>query len=194
MPEPTPKRRNVPSSPARKDFLTATEFETLLKGTERARYRARDRAALLLLFWHGMRASELCQIRLADLDQKTARLFFARAKGSRDAHHPLRGDVLRAVKRYLRERPPSNLPWLFVSERGDPLTRKGVYHLVARASQHANLPFPVHPHMLRHGCGYEILERTGDVRLAQEYLGHKDIKNTTRYTRISTRRFDRIWG
>ncbi|MCB0486602.1 MAG: tyrosine-type recombinase/integrase, partial [Flavobacteriaceae bacterium] len=71
------------------------------------------------------------------------------------------------------------MPWLIVSERGEPMTRKGMWYLVQTIGERSTLPFSVHPHMLRHGCGYEILERTGDVRLAQEYLGHKDIKNTT---------------
>lgn len=190
---PRAKQRSVPSSSGKKDFLTHREFETLLKGVDGSRWKSRDRAIIMVTFWHGARASETCNMRLADLDLKSSRLFFARSKGSRDAHHPVRGDVLRAIKRYLRDRPETNLPWLFVNERGEPLTRKGVYHIITNSSKRSPLPFPVNPHMLRHGCGYEILERTGDVRLAQEYLGHKDIKNTTRYTQISTRRFESIW-
>ena len=75
-------------------------------------------------------------------------------KSGLDVEHPIAGDELRAIKRYLASRTDA-LPWLFISERGQPLTRQSVNYLLAEAAARAGLP-PVHPHMLRHSCGFPL--------------------------------------
>jgi type 1 fimbriae regulatory protein FimB len=67
-----------------------------------------------------------------------------------DVEHPIAGDELRAIKRYMASRPDA-LPWLFISERGQPFTRQSVNYLIAEAAARAGLP-PLHPHMLRHSA------------------------------------------
>ena len=86
------------------------------------------------------------------------------------------------------------LPWLFVSERGEELTRQGIAYLIREAGKRAKLGH-VWPYMLRHSCGYHLANRTQvpDLRLIQDYLGHKNIKHTARYTRTSARRFEGLW-
>src|SRR3984885_8022739 len=83
---------------------------------------------------------------------------------------------LRAIKRYLGSRSDA-LPWLFISERSQPLTRQSVNYLIAAAAARAGLP-PVRPHMLRHSCGYYLANKGYDLRLIQDYLGHRDPKHT----------------
>ena len=97
--------------------------------------------------------------------------------------HPIAGDELRAIKRYMASRPDA-LPWLFISERGQPFTRQSVNYLIAEAAARAGLP-PVHPHMLRHSCGFSLANHGYDLRLIQDYLGHRDPKHTVHYTRVA---------
>jgi type 1 fimbriae regulatory protein FimB len=103
------------------------------------------------------------------------------------------GDELRSLKRYLKERANSSLPWLFITERGEQFTRFGINYLLRAISGRSALPFHVHPHMLRHGCGYALANRGRDTRLIQDYLGHRDIKHTARYTRTASVRFESVW-
>jgi Phage integrase family len=100
---------------------------------------------------------------------------------------PLRGPELRALRQLRREWPDS--PYLFVSERKGPMTASNVRELVARTGLAARLPFPVHPHMLRHACGYKLANEGHDTRSLQHYLGHKNIAHTVRYTDLAPARF-----
>jgi type 1 fimbriae regulatory protein FimB len=135
----------------------------------------------------------LIDIRLKNLDLETGRLFVRRAKESLSTHQPIEGDELRAIRAWLREReayPNSNSDYLFLSERG-PLTRQAVNCLVEQIGKRAKLGFKVNPHMLRHSTGYFLANRGYDTRLIQDYLGHKNITHTVRYTRTAANRFRR---
>jgi site-specific recombinase XerD len=106
--------------------------------------------------------------------------------------HPLEGDELRALRRHQRESPES--PFVFVSERGAPLTAPGFSRMVERAGVEANLGIKVHAHMLRHACGYALANRGTDTRTLQAYLGQKNIQNTTRYAALAPDRFKGLWS
>jgi len=105
--------------------------------------------------------------------------------------HRIAGDELRAIKRYMASRSDA-LPWLFISERGQPLTRQSVNYLLAEAAARAGMP-QVHPYMLRHSCGFLLGNRGYDLRLIQDYLGHRDPKHTVHYTRVAAGRFEGLW-
>ena len=115
----------------------------------------------------------------------------SRLKSSLSVEHPITGDELRAIKRYLAIR-TDQLPWLFLSERGQPMTRQAVNYLIGQAADIAGLGH-VHPHMLRHSCGYYLANAGYDMRLIQDYLGHRDPKHTAHYTRVAGRRFEGLW-
>ena len=106
--------------------------------------------------------------------------------------NPIEGDELRLLRKYLRTR-NLNLPWLFLSERGGPLSRHTVIYTIDQAAKKAGLEH-VTPHMLRHGCGYYLANKGYDLRLIQDYLGHRDPKHTARYTRTASVRFTGLWG
>jgi integrase len=144
-----------------------------------------------MMYRHGLRVSEAIGLRRDDVDLDHARLWVRRLKHGLDVEHPVPGDELRAVKRYLGTR-GDRLPWLFISERGQPLARQSVNYLVAAGAARAELP-PVHPHMLRHSCGFSLANRGYDLRLIQDYLGHRDPKHTVRYTRTAAGRFEGLW-
>lgn len=100
-------------------------------------------------------------------------------------------EYCRLIKRYPATR-ADRLPWLFASERDQPLTRQSVNYLIAAAATRAGLAH-VHPHMLRHSCGFTLANRGYDLRLIQDYLGHRDPKHTAHYTRVAGHRFEGLW-
>jgi len=89
--------------------------------------------------------------------------------------------------------PANTQPFVFTSERGAPFTTAGFARMVERAGVEARLGFKVHPHMLRHACGYALANRGHDTRALQAYLGHKNIQHTVRYTELSPLRFKDFW-
>jgi type 1 fimbriae regulatory protein FimB/type 1 fimbriae regulatory protein FimE len=114
-----------------------------------------------------------------------------RAKNGSPSVHPLAGVALRALRRLKRESTES--PFVFVSERGSPFTTAGFRKMVARLRVAAEFKFAVHPHMLRHACGYKLANDSVDTRTLQHYLGHKNIQHTVRYTALSPRKFMGFW-
>ncbi len=178
-----------------KDFLTEREMERLLEAARQGRYGVRDYLLILMAYRHGLRVSELIDIRIRDIDFDTSRLFVRRIKGSLSTHQPIEGDELRALRAWLRERDgraDAHSSYLFLSERG-PMTRQAINYLLKQVAERAKLPFHVHPHMLRHSTGYYLANRGNDTRLVQDYLGHKNINHTVRYTRTAASRFEGLW-
>ena len=105
--------------------------------------------------------------------------------------HPIQGDELRALRRLQREQPPG--PYVFVSERSGPIATKSFHTLTSRLGERAKMAFPIHPHMLRHGCGYVLANAGHDTRAIQAWMGHKNIQHTVRYTELAPDRFKDFW-
>ena len=174
-----------------RDFLGDTEIDRLLAAAKRGRHGVWDHLLLLLMFRHGLRVSEAIALRRSDANLAQARLWISRLKNGLSVEQPLAGDELRAVRRWLALR-DDVLPWLFVSERRQPLTRQAVNYIVTQAGERAGLGH-IHPHMLRHSCGFALANKGYDLRLIQDYLGHRDPRHTAHYTRTAAVRFEGLW-
>jgi type 1 fimbriae regulatory protein FimB/type 1 fimbriae regulatory protein FimE len=151
----------------------------------------RDATMILVAYRHGLRASEICDLRWEQFDFASATLHVRRAKGGKPSTHPLRGDELRAVRRLERDAQTSS--FVFVSERRAPFTPDSFNWIVKRAGQKAGLQLKAHAHMLRHACGYKLAGDGHDTRSIQDYLGHRNIQHTVRYTELSPERFKSFW-
>lgn len=189
--------RKVPTRPKNRDVrsrehLLPDEVEALMKAAGQiGRHRIRDRALILVTYRHGLRVSELVGLKWDQVDFKRSQMHVNRLKNGAASTHPIEGDELRLLRRLQREY--SNAPFVFTTERGGPLTRSTVSKLISRAGKNAELGFPVHPHMLRHGTGYYLANRGTPTRTIQAYLGHKSIQHTVRYTELSARAFINLW-
>jgi type 1 fimbriae regulatory protein FimB len=175
--------------------LTGREVEKLIAAIKGSRNQVRDRCLVLLMFRHGLRVSEACGLLLEQVDTESRILHVRRLKGGLSTTQPLRSDELRAIKAWLTERQrlkPTSAAF-FVSEQLTPLHRSTVNYALKRYGDRAGLPVAVHPHMLRHACGYALADQGADTRLIQDYLGHRNIQHTVRYTATNPARFERLW-
>jgi type 1 fimbriae regulatory protein FimB/type 1 fimbriae regulatory protein FimE len=103
----------------------------------------------------------------------------------------MQGDEIRALRRLQREQGLTS--HVFMSERDAPMTPKAFHALFGRIGARAKMRFPIHPHMLRHGCGYALANAGHDTRALQAWLGHKNIQHTVRYTELAPDRFKDFW-
>jgi integrase len=147
---------------------------------------------ILVAYRHGLRASELTDLRWDQIDFATATLHVRRVKQGSPATHPILRDELRMLRRLQREQEPKS-PFVFTSERGTPFTTAGFARMVERAGVEARFGFKAHPHMLRHACGFALAAKGHDTRALQAYLGHKNIQHTVRYTELPPTRFKSFW-
>jgi type 1 fimbriae regulatory protein FimB/type 1 fimbriae regulatory protein FimE len=193
----TSKTGKLPKRPKNKDirvreYLTEQEVEMLMNSAKKTgRHGHRDATLILLAYRHGLRVSELVSLRWDQVDLKQGLLHVNRVKNGTASTHPIRGPEIRALRRLQREYPDT--PYVFVTERKGPLTTSTVRKLVARAGQKSDITFPIHPHMLRHACGFKLANDGQDTRAVQHYLGHKNIQHTVRYTELSSERFNEFW-
>jgi type 1 fimbriae regulatory protein FimB/type 1 fimbriae regulatory protein FimE len=156
-----------------------------------SRYGHRDATAILIAYRHGLRASELCELTWNMIELDSGRIHVRRAKNGVDSTHPLTGKEIRALRQLRRQNLQSR--FVFNTERGGPVTSAWFLKMVRRTGELARLPFPVHPHMLRHACGFKLANDGVDTRALQHFLGHRNIMHTVRYTELRSDRFDGFW-
>ena len=190
-----PARRKQPEtaiSEPRRQYLTEREVEQLCDAARRrGRYGHRDATMILLAYRHGLRVSELVALRWDQVDLEAGRLQVIRSKGSDTSVQPLSGVEIRTLRKLRREQ-PAGLRHVFVSERGAPFTTNGFFKTLNRAAASIGMA-DVHPHLLRHGTGFKLVNQGVDTRTLAAYLGHRNLANTARYTKMDAKRFDGFW-
>ncbi|MFZ2493487.1 MAG: tyrosine-type recombinase/integrase [Thermoanaerobaculia bacterium] len=183
-----PPRRKANSETRSREYLTVPEVRKLRDGARSTgRNPHRDGLLVLMLFRHGLRVTEEASLTWDDIHFDDGTMFVRRAKNGRESRHFMEGDEIRELKKLKRESASSR--FVFCSERGGPLSNRSIHHIVKKAGEEAGLPFPVHPHMLRHAKGYQLAQNGADTRAIQGYLGHRDIKSTVIYTELDPNRF-----
>lgn len=147
----------------------------------------RDRAMVELAYGAGLRASELCSLRLKDLDSSNGFLY-ARGKGDKERNVPYVGGVRKVVEDYIENYRPaldkSKQEWLFLSKSGRQMRRESFWQIMRkRGRQASGISLKrLHPHILRHSFATHLLRNGMDQRTLQEILGHSSIITTEKYT------------
>ena len=178
-------------------FLTVKEVEELLGAPDDKKPRGvRDRAMLEVLYGSGLRVSELASLRLAEVNLEDGFLV-CRGKGGKERIVPLGRSACDAAKRYLAEVRPlvvsGERDELFLSRRGKPFSRQGLWKLIRQHAREAGLAAKISPHILRHSFATHLLERGADLRSVQLMLGHSQITTTQIYTHVSRERLRRVY-
>ena len=175
-----------------REFLTPNEVDLLMLASKKlGRHTHRDHTMILMAYRHGLRVSELISLRWQQIDLTSGLIQVNRLKSGLDSVHPLFGPELRALRKIKRKYP--NTEYIFMSERGSPMTASAFRKIIARAGEAAKIDMPIHPHMLRHSTGFKLANESRDTRSIQQYLGHKNIRHTTLYTELSADKFTNFW-
>lgn len=171
-----------------REYLSVSEVNKLIKTAKSlGRHGERDSLIILVMYRHALRVGELVDLRWDQMDLNRGRMHVNRLKNGEASVHYLEGDEIRALRKLRRDYIESD--FVFVSERQGPLTASSVHKIVARAGIEAGLELSVHPHMLRHGKGFQLASEGVDTRAIQAYMGHKNIQHTVLYTQLNPKRF-----
>ena len=178
-----------------KKWVTSDEVEAMRRAVATGPHGHRDSTMILFAFRHGLRATELARLKWEHVDLKRGTIFIPRCKGSFSGEHPMERAETTALKKLWPAQSDRRGP-LFRTQWGGAFTRRAVHRMIALAGQAADIGVPIHPHMLRHACGYHMINRGFDVRIVQAWLGHKNIQNTVGYTTLAPNRFAGLnfWG
>jgi integrase len=179
----TPPRRVANADLRAREHLSRNEVLALIKAARGNRYGARDAASIWICFNHGLRASELVDLRWADVRWEERKLMIRRLKGSRSGEHILTEQDKRALGplRAKGQRPTDTVFGI---------TTVGFRKMLARLRLPAELAaLDIHPHMLRHACGYDLVGRA-DLQARAAFLGHVRLENTIRYSHLNADQFE----
>ena len=182
--EPLPKRKEILPQ-----IMTEGEIQRILNACEDDTLTGkRDRAIIELAYGTGMRASEICSIKMKDIDRRGG-LIFTRGKGDKERCVPYVGGVRKAVDEYIDDHRPKldryREPWLLLTKSGRKMSREFLWRLLRKRGNQAGIsPSRLHPHVLRHTFATHLLRKGMDQRTLQELLGHSSILTTEKYTHL----------
>lgn len=172
-----------------REYLYAHEVELLCKGAKTGGHEgARDHALIHFAYAHGLRCSEIINLKWSHVDFANRTFSVHRLKHGKPSLHQLSAKDLKLLKKWQRRQRTvyGGSVYVFTSQTGCPLSRRGVYGVVQRAGERARFPWRVHPHMLRHSRGFALANSERGIPLHQiaHFMGHRDINSTLRYTEI----------
>ena len=174
-----------------REYLHESEVEQLISALrKKSRNPNRDALIVTMMFRHGLRVGEAVSLKWDQVDFKGSKLHVNRLKGSVPSVHPIQGKTLRLLRKLQREK---DSHYIFLSERKSPMTTQAIYRMLRNIEKDLGWDFPIHPHMLRHSCGYFLANEGHDTRSIQMYMGHSNINNTVLYTQLTGDRFKNFW-
>ncbi len=169
------------------EVLTYEEIEKLLEAPDTETLQGcRDKAILEVIYACGLRVSEVCQLKIYDVDDVYVRVM---GKGRKERVVPIGAEAIRAIDHYLHhyrsQTDSEKVQTLFVSNRGKPLDRISIWKMIKAYAKKIGITKNISPHTLRHSFATHLLDNGADLRVIQEMLGHASISSTDRYTHIS---------
>jgi integrase/recombinase XerC len=171
-------------------FFYEEEMEVLFKSVQGDdKLSKRNTALLELLYATGMRVSECVSIRMQDLD-RTMHIVKVMGKGRKERYIPYGGFAHDALEHYIEEVRPKLMKHqthqsLFVNNRGEPVTDRGIRHILSECMKKASANSAIYPHMIRHTFATHLLNNGADMRTVQELLGHSHLSSTQVYTHVT---------
>jgi len=179
--------------------LSPEQVQKILKVANRR--SKRDHAMILLCYKHGLRASEVCGLKIADVDMRNAKITVRRLKGSQTNEQALYNEVgnplmseLRVLKLWLAERETwgQDSEYVFLSQKGGCMSRIQFYRLFASICEEAKIPGDLaHPHSLKHGLGLAMVKAGAQIMVIKQALGHVSLQSTAIYTSADDSMADR---
>lgn len=177
------------------EHLTPDQMEKVLAAAKTIEPGERNWLMVLLAYQHGLRCEELLSLRWPMVNLDTGHIWIKRLKKGKSGSHPLMGEEGAAIKKFQKTRQTQH-DYIFHSPQGSRLTGARFRQIVAQAGRLAKLPFPIHPHMLRHSAGYKLINHGQDLKKIARWLGHSTVQHTDRYTALAANAFDsfkEIW-
>ncbi len=187
--EPVKKRKADPYG-GHRQHLFESELTQLLSTVKQSKgkHAYRNWLMLYMAYRHGLRREEIGLLRWVDVNFDQGEIYIHCLKGSKSNTHPLDGQELRGLRKVKREYPAA--PFIFAGYGGKGISGKAVSKVFKAAAAAIALPEELsHPHVLRHTRGYLMVEKGYPLRVIQEWLGHKQIQHTVRYTALSAAQF-----
>lgn len=176
-------------------FITEDEFEKVLSFAKDKNESIRKHkliATLCLMYYHGMRRSEVCDLTWTCVSITRGEIFIDRKKGGVSCTHPISQSLMPSL-RYLRNWRIEGSPYVLCSHTGQKTKGLLLWEKVQRLNGKEIIDFKMFPHCFRHGCGYYLANKGVELRTIQAYLGHRSIQSTVIYTEISPKRFVGLW-
>lgn len=177
----------------KRKFLTKEEVVLLLKASQTGKHGVRNHCLIFMAFRHGCRISELLSLTLSDIDMLSKQVYISRLKNGFSTVHPFDEQEFAIITKWLEVRSTyssaAKSEYVFVTERNSNLSRKQAWLIIKKCGMRSDINIHTHPHMLRHACGYTLANEGADTRLIQDYLGHRNIRHTVRYTQGNSARF-----
>jgi type 1 fimbriae regulatory protein FimB/type 1 fimbriae regulatory protein FimE len=179
------------STKKNRKYLTKDEIEKLSEVAEsKDRYGIRNKAMIITMFRHALRVSETSGLTWDQVDLKKKILHVNRIKNGINSVHPIQNDTIKLLKEIKRD---SDSEYVFCNKDGARMSTRNIRYILEKLGRIAKMRFPIHPHMLRHGTGYYLVNNGKDTRSIQEYMGHVSITNTVKYTHLNSKRFEGFW-
>lgn len=174
-----------------REYLTLDEVNQLIELAATGRkFKLRNSLIVLMLFRHGLRISELVDFKWDAILWNDRKININRSKNGLSGVHPLLKDEYEKLLELKQDKTYPTSNYIFTSERGEQLKEQAITKLIQRLGEKTDFGFPIHPHQLRHACGYHLANQGATTKDIKVYLGHKNIQNTEKYTALSSKRFD----